>query len=417
MILAKLHFRLISPGGIRFAPKKLNDSTCFQYRSSRVGARGMEPTIRVGKIFGIVLNLGYSWFLIFIFATIVMAMQYDNHFPDWPPIMQFFWGLVTSVLFFISILGHEVAHSLVALHYGIRVHSIRLHIFGGWARLGRPPKTAVEEFAIAIAGPLSSLIFASIFGLIWKFTEVEYPPVSLLTGQLAWINLILAIFNILPSFPLDGGLVLRSIIWFFNGEYTVATRVAAYTGQIMSVFFMILGISFFMKIGLSGLWFLIIGYNLFTSSNAQLKDARIKENLKPFKVGDLTLQQLPQVNSKIHLDEFLSTYVFGNKQGCFLVVDENTVVGMVTPVQAVSVEGRMTPITTIGDVMTPLNKVEIIEPETEVMQALELMDCTETAHLPVVKNQQLEGVLSRDSLVDFIRSRFEYGVQKFAHPE
>src|SRR5437868_6474296 len=112
----------------------------------------MEPTVKVTKIFGIELHLGYSWFLIFIFATIVMAMQYDANFPDWSSVHQFAWGLAMSVLFFLSILGHEIAHSLVAIHYKIRVHSIRLHIFGGWARLGRPPKTPMEEFTIAFAG-------------------------------------------------------------------------------------------------------------------------------------------------------------------------------------------------------------------------------------------------------------------------
>jgi Zn-dependent protease/predicted transcriptional regulator len=369
----------------------------------------MEPTVRVGKIFGIELNLGYSWFLIFVFATIVMAMQFDSNFPEWSPVIQFGWGLAMSVLFFLSILGHELAHSIVAMHYKIRVHSIKLHVFGGWARLGRPPRTPAEEFAIAIAGPLSSLFFASCFGIIWVLSETSNPALSLLTGQLAWINLVLALFNSLPGFPLDGGLVLRAIVWSFQGKYTVATRIAAYSGQVLAMTFMITGIFLFLKIGLSGFWFLIIGYNLYSSSRMQMKDAQLRDNFKSFKVSDISLQQLPQVGAGTSVSDFLDSYVFGGKNACYLVVDENVLQGMITPAQAEAMGTDINDLTTVNQIMTPLNNVEILEPDTEIMQALELMDCTEIAQLPVVRNQQLQGFVSRDLLIDFIRARFEYG--------
>jgi len=369
----------------------------------------MEPTVRVGKIFGIELNLGYSWFLIFIFATVVMAMQFDANFPEWSPVHQFAWGLGMSVLFFVSILGHELAHSIVAMRYKIKVLSIRLHIFGGWARLGRPPKTPAEEFAIAIAGPLASLLFACIFGIIWVLSEENNAALQLLAGQLAWINLILAIFNSLPGFPLDGGLVLRALLWAVKGKYTTATKIAAYSGQFMAATFMFTGLLLFTRIGLSGLWFIIIGYNLFSSSRAQLKDATLRENFKAFKVSDLALHQLPQVGTNTSIHDFLGSYVFGSNPGCYLVVDDNVVVGLVSPEQAKIIEPQLGDFTTVNQVMTPLNNVELIDPETEIMMALELMDCTETGQLPVVQNQQLQGFISRESLINFIRTRFQYG--------
>jgi len=372
----------------------------------------MEPTVEVAKIFGIELHLGYSWFLIFIFATVVLAVQFDNNFPNWAPLYHFFWGLATSLLFFISILGHEIAHSLIALHYKIRVHSIRLHVFGGWARLARPPKSAIEELAIAVAGPVCSLMFACLFGLVWLLFGETYPALALLSGMLAWINLILAVFNSLPGFPLDGGLVLRALVWHVNGNYTTATRFASYSGQILAFAFMACGMFFFAAVGLGGLWFLIIGYNLFSSSRAQLKDAELKEAFKSFKVGELSLQQLPQISSSMRIREFLDTH-FAVQSGCYLVVDETIAVGLLTAKQASTANENTGDYVPINEVMTPITKVEVIDTETDVIHALELMDCAEATQLPVVNHQQLEGFISRESLIDFIAARAELGTYSY----
>ena len=177
----------------------------------------------------------------------------------------------------------------------------------------------------------------------------------------------------------------------------------------MAATFMFTGLLLFTRIGLSGLWFIIIGYNLFSSSRAQLKDATLRENFKAFKVSDLALHQLPQVGTNTSIHDFLGSYVFGSNPGCYLVVDDNVVVGLVSPEQAKIIEPQLGDFTTVNQVMTPLNNVELIDPETEIMMALELMDCTETGQLPVVQNQQLQGFISRESLINFIRTRFQYG--------
>jgi Zn-dependent protease/CBS domain-containing protein len=367
----------------------------------------MEPTVKVGKVFGIDFYLGYSWFLIFVFATIVLAMQFDANFPGWTPTRQFIWGLATSALFFASILGHEIAHSLVSLYHKIRVHSITLHIFGGYARLSRPARNPFEEFTIAIAGPIASMLISVFFTALWIIGEKHYAPLAVLAGRLAWINIVLAIFNTLPAFPLDGGLILRALFWRFHDDYTTATRHASYISLILSAAFMLCGIFFFLSFGLMGLWFLIIGYNFLISARMHLTEARIKENFRAYKVGNLALRQLPQISSRASVREFLDATIFGNVGSCYLVVDENVVAGMVSVEQAGAVNEDHYTSTSIGQVMTPLSQLEIIDPETNVAQALELMDCMETAQLPVVRDQQLQGFISRELLVEFIREHFD----------
>ncbi|MEW6734027.1 MAG: site-2 protease family protein [Acidobacteriota bacterium] len=375
----------------------------------------MEPTMKIGRLFGIELNLGYSWFLVFFFATLVMAMQFGDHFPYWPSWQQFAWGLATSLLFFTSILGHELAHSLVAHHFGIRVHSIMLYVFGGWARLGRPARIPREEFAIAFVGPLTNLAFASLFAVGWLVSESIHPALVLLTGRLAWINLILAGFNLLPAFPLDGGLVIRSLLWYIDGEYTRATRVTAYIGQVLSVIFILTGFYFFIKAGIAGLWFVFIGYNFFSAANLHLQEANLKDIFKSFKVGDLDLQQLISVGGQTSVQEFLECYCFGNSNNWYLVVDEGNVIGIVTAEQARAEADYQCRFTPISWVMTPLSKLETVNLETGIVQALELMDCNGITKLPVISNRELQGFIGRESLVNFIREHFDCQSRTYAH--
>lgn len=368
----------------------------------------MEPTVKAFKAFGIEVHLAYSWFLIFIFATIVMAMQFDASFPFWSPTHQFIWGLATSLLFFASILGHEAAHSLVARYHKIRVHSITLHVFGGWARLSRPARSAYEEFTIAVAGPVSSLLIALLFLALWFIGEGEWPALALLASRLAWINVILAIFNTLPAFPLDGGLALRALLWHFSGQYIAATRYAAYIGQMMAGAFIVTGVMLFMMLGMAGLWFIVIGYNFFTGAIAHLNEAKLKEDFRFYKVGDLTLQHLTQINNALSVREFLDTNLTGEPNSSFLVMDENIAIGVVTGAQANQVAAQDSELKSVREIMTPIYSLELLDAGTNVVNALELMDCSESVRLPVVQDRQLQGFIGRESLVDFIASHFNY---------
>ena len=181
--------------------------------------------VRIGRIFGIPIYLHASWVIIFVLITLSLEGQFSHEHPQWTPAQHWTLGILTSLLFFGSVLFHELSHSVVAIHYKIPVVSITLFVFGGVARISREPSRPVQEFNIAIAGPLASFFLAGVFyGLARIFPYSEM--LGALVNWLGWINLQLALFNLVPGFPLDGGRVFRSIVWGITKNFSRATRVA-----------------------------------------------------------------------------------------------------------------------------------------------------------------------------------------------
>jgi len=174
--------------------------------------------IKIGRIFGIPIYLHSSWFIIFALITYSLATQFANEHEQWSELQHWAVGVLTSLLFFGSVLFHELAHSVVALRYKIPVVSITLFVFGGVARIGREAASARQEFNIAVAGPVSSYVLA---GGFWLLTHI-FPSsemVGALAGWLSWINFMLATFNLVPGFPLDGGRIFRAIVWGATGDF------------------------------------------------------------------------------------------------------------------------------------------------------------------------------------------------------
>ncbi|HZV60664.1 MAG TPA: site-2 protease family protein, partial [Candidatus Eremiobacteraceae bacterium] len=189
--------------------------------------------LKIGRILGIPIYIHTSWIFIFGFITWSLAVQYTQAHPHWSTAQHWTTGVLTSLLFFASVLFHELSHSVVAQHYKIRVISITLFLFGGVARIAREPAKPSQEFNIAIAGPLASGLLAVVFLGITLFYPYEE-----MTGALAfllgWTNASLALFNLLPGFPLDGGRIFRAIVWGVTKDYSRATRIAGGSGQLVA---------------------------------------------------------------------------------------------------------------------------------------------------------------------------------------
>ncbi len=227
--------------------------------------------IPLGSILGIPVGLDYSWFLIFALLTALLANSYyPAEFSAWPQPLYWFMGAVTALLFFASVLLHELGHSLIALMHRIRVRSITLHIFGGIAEIADEPPSAAVEFQVAMAGPLTSFILAGIFyALKPLLTSVQ--PLLGLAEYLAYINLSLALFNLVPGYPLDGGRVFRSLVWAVTGSMRRATVIAANVGRGFAFLFIFLGLwQFFSGNPGGGLWIAFIGWFLNTEARAEL---------------------------------------------------------------------------------------------------------------------------------------------------
>src|SRR5580765_7878586 len=193
----------------------------------------ISPGLRIGRILGIPIYVHASWMIIFVLITTQLATQFAQQHPQWTPVQHWAVGIATSLLFFASVLFHELSHSMVARAYKIRVISITLFVFGGVARIGREPAKAMQEFNIAIAGPIASLFLAGAF-----FVMTLFFPYSTMPGALAtWLwetNASLAVFNLLPGFPLDGGRIFRAVVWGVTKDFTRATKIAAGSGKLVA---------------------------------------------------------------------------------------------------------------------------------------------------------------------------------------
>ncbi|MFC1864493.1 site-2 protease family protein [Chloroflexota bacterium] len=260
----------------------------------------MGSAFNLGKLFGIQFRLHFTWFIIFILVTVSLV---DPNYFQW---LYWIIGIITSLLLFASVVAHELAHSLVGRANGIPIRSITLFIFGGVAQMTKEATRPGAELKMAAAGPLCSLVIGSLFGLIWLFMPNIPQPIAIMVLWLAVMNGVLAVFNLIPGFPLDGGRVFRSLLWRFTGSYRRSTRIATRVGQGIGCLFILGGISiiFLRPFGLSwfdGIWVVFIGWFLVSAASASYRQLRWQEVLHGFTASEATVLDCPAVPSKAKL--------------------------------------------------------------------------------------------------------------------
>ncbi len=386
----------------------------------------MGRSIRLGKLFSIDVGVDYSWFIIFIFLTVSLALSYTSLFTD--PWIAWVLGFITSILFFASILAHELSHSLVSLRYGIPVKSITLFIFGGVARITREVPRPGVELKMALAGPLCSLTLGLFFWLItaailgdisalwpaWLFREESTStasPLAVVTIWLAQINVLLAVFNMIPGFPLDGGRVFRSIVWSTTGDYGRATRIAYIGGRTVAYLFMVGGVvAVFMLPGLwfNGLWFIFIGWIIDMAAKSSYRQAKLRLALQPFTAEEIMTRDYPSVPRGLSLKQLIDNYLFFSGHRYFLVTEGSELQGLVTLADVEKVPREQQEWTTVGQVMTPAQKLTTTSPSDSAASVLEKMEEAEVQQLPVVWEGKVIGVITKEGLQRFLRIRSGY---------
>lgn len=371
----------------------------------------MRGSLTLGKIFGIPVKLHSSWFLVAALITWSLAGGYfPREYPDWATTTYWAIGAVTAVLYFGSVLLHELGHSIVALRQKVPVRSITLFIFGGVAQIGDEPPTAGAEFRIAIAGPLTSLALAGISGLLGVVvagsTVLAAPFV-----YLARINLMLALFNLIPGFPLDGGRVLRAVLWSLDGSFRTATRWATRVGRGVAYLFIMLGF-FQMLLGgfVNGLWIAFIGWFIKDAADSNYRQVVLKDMLKGISVSDVMSRQCITVPGDLPLDRLVAEHVLGAGQRYFFVTDNGEVRGVVTPqnIQAVP-QGRWGQFT-VNRIMTPAEALLQARSDEDVLTLLQRMDEANVNQVPIVDNGHLSGLFTRGNLLRYMQLRSELGV-------
>lgn len=379
----------------------------------------MEAHIKLGRIFGIQLGLHFSWVLIALLISLSLAAHFSTVNPEWSTTVVWTTAVITGLLFFVSVILHELAHALVAKARGLPVRSITLFALGGLATIEKESGDAATEFWMGIAGPIMSVVIGALcllsaVALGWlPETQMMAPPTPVLAGLvwLGYINITLAIFNMLPGFPLDGGRVLRAIIWWITGNVDQATKIAARVGQVVAVLFIVWGIfQFFSGAGFGGLWLAFIGWFLLSAAGASYAQVEILRSLRGLKTSDVMRNDCEVVDGRIRLREFVDENILRTGSRCFLVVENGVLAGLVTPHEIKEVPRDEWDTKTISEVMRPLNDLQTVEPQTPLSEALETITRENVNQLPVVTGNRLAGIISRNHILDVLRTRRELEV-------
>jgi Zn-dependent protease len=376
--------------------------------ASRPLAKGR---VEIARIWGIGISVHVSWLVVFALVTWSLAAGYfPTEFPGWARATYWLTGALTALVFFLSILIHELGHSWVALRYGIEIRGITLFVFGGVAQMSSEAASPAAEFRISLAGPLTSLGLAALFAAAWFATRA----ITLVAGAALWlarVNLMVALFNLVPGFPLDGGRLLRAVAWHWTGSFNRATRVASIAGRLVSA--VLMGIGVFSALGgnvLGGVWLLLIGWFLENAAAATQAEAGLRALLRDVTVGQAMTHECSRVAGDRTLGQLVREEVLGAGRRCFLVTDDGRLEGLVTLHQIKQVPPERRDTVRVDEVMTPAAKLAVVRPADSMLAALQRMDDDDVAQLPVIADGKLLGMIGREEILHYVRTRAELGV-------
>ena len=367
-------------------------------------------TIPIGRILGIQIDLDYSWFLIAALVTWVLAVSYyPLEFKGGTSVEYWLMGALTAVLFFGSIVVHELAHSWVALRYKIPVHRITLFIFGGVSQIAAEPPNAAAEFLIAIVGPITSLALAALFYALEPLLA-NIAPALAVAKYLALINGMLGVFNLIPGFPLDGGRVFRAIVWSINKNFRRATLIAASTGRFFGFLFIVLGVWQALRGSVAnGLWTAFIGWFLESAAGAQIQQQMVQGLLVGHKVSEVMGTECVHIPGDTSLQKLVDQEVLAHGRRCFLVDRGDEVIGLLTLHRVKEIPRASWTITTAAQAMVPLDKVNRIEPNAELWTAMEKMGRNGIDQMPVMLGNNLVGMISTGDIVKYLQTLQQVG--------
>jgi Zn-dependent protease len=368
--------------------------------------------VRGFKVGGVEVNFHYSWFIIFALITWSLAVNYlPGQYPEQTHLFYWVVGVTSATSLFLSVLIHEVSHSIVARRSGMGIRRITLHFFGGVAEIEEEARTPEVEFKMAAAGPLSSLALAVILMVIWRFALASDLTLGIRATlrYASYINFMLAAFNMIPAFPMDGGRVLRAFLWKRSGNLLSSTRTASRVSQAFSFLLMFLGISDIMLGSMfNGLWLLLIGLFIKRSSEANMDATLISETLEGVKVGDLMTREVHTVEPSITIQQLVDEYFMSYKHGGFPIVSGGRLLGLVTGHDVQLVVRERWDKVTVEDIMKPQEELIVVIPEDTASDALVLMSKWEVGRLPVMKDDRLVGIVTRSDITRAIQIRMQF---------
>lgn len=359
-------------------------------------------SFRVARLFGIDIEIHPSWFLILAFVAYTLSEGFfPDGYEDWSTGVYWAVGITSALLLFLTVLIHELAHALVAKRRGLDVPRITLFIFGGVSHLGRQPSSAGEEFQIAAAGPATSLVIAIATGLGALLLRGANEQAEAILFYLAFVNAALAVFNILPGFPLDGGRVLRSIAWKKTGSFRRATRVASGVGEIFG--YGLLAVGFFLLLGgllFDGLWLMFIGWFLLGAARGEAANLQLEGVLRGLTARDVMRADFPSVVPGAPLQSIVDDVMVGQGERAVMVANGGAVLGIltVTDVRAIPRdEWRATP---AQAAMTPRDRIVTVIAATPAVEVLVLIGEKRLNQIPVLDDGRMIGMITRREILE-----------------
>lgn len=386
----------------------------------------MRGSLKIMRIAGIDIGIHYTWILAFFIIGWSLAQGYfPQQYKSWTTGAYWTAGFLSAILLFLSVLLHELAHSIVAQARGLPVSNITLFIFGGVSNLSEEPKDAGQEFIMAIVGPLTSLALAVIFWGVWYLTtgEAAIPILSntipanstftvAIVGYLAFINLALAAFNLLPGFPLDGGRVLRSIIWKTSGNLVQATNIASIVGRIFGWGFIGVGVFLFFWSGdfLGAIWIAIIGFFLTNAAETSRQEVTVREHLAGIKVAQVMELNTETVSPRMPVSELVRDTFLIRRRRAIPVSDGDRILGMVSISDVRTLPQTEWAITPVERIMTK-EPLHAVKPDDDLNTAMKVIAQYDLNQVPVINQGRLDGILSRANVINFLQLRQELGLK------
>ncbi len=372
---------------------------------------------RIGKIAGIIIEINYTWLIIFglVFVSLSTKWFPEVH-PQLPSIYHWIAGLVATALLFISVLLHELAHCLVARRSGIEVSRITLFVFGGIAQMKSEPTEPLSELKMAAAGPVTSLLLAVLFGFLWLFFGAlsgwELAAESM--KYLAFANGMLTAFNLVPAFPLDGGRVLRSILWHFSGNLRRSTQIATTLGQVFGFVLMGAGCWWLLTGALvPGMWVLALGWLLASAAQGSYQRMEMEHVLGDVPVWSLMSAPVVTLPAAMTIQQAVDQYFMSLRHGAFPVVDAlDNLVGMLSLSQVKQQDQQQWLALQVRQLMEPLDTEQMtIRPDTEAVKAMMKMAQSDRGRLLVTGAAgELVGIISKTDILNLIRIKAGLGV-------
>jgi Zn-dependent protease/CBS domain-containing protein len=371
--------------------------------------------IKLFSVFGIDIYLNYTWFIVLF--LIAWSLAYGYYQPQIPQGSHFtYWslGFLTSVLFFLCILLHEISHSYVSKKSGIPVPRITLFMFGGVAQISREPPDPQTEIKVAAAGPImSGVLLALFFGLYLLTTRVyDFPILSAVFGILTFINGAVALFNLVPGFPLDGGRLLRAFLWKRKGDLQQATLITSRVGQGFAIALILLGFfQFFLGNIVGGIWLIFIGFFLEQAAASGYQKVLIREGLSGTKVKEIMSQDVISIEENLSLSELVENYFFKHRFNTYPVVKDGKFLGCINLNNLKQFPKEKWHQVKVAQAMEKLSSEDLLHAEDEAVEALRKMVRTGRGRLPVLKEDRLVGILTRRDIMSFLKIKTDLGLQ------